>query len=123
MHLFNNWLVDVAKQDMEYCQALIAYDSTNASSWCSKSGHVLMVSMTAQSTFKMQFQAWEADLQRMFSLNIAMMRLLPTICQPSLSSASHQPLSSLNNPLPQPPQCLIPKDAPRQEIRYLFNPT
>jgi len=58
----------VAKQDMEYCQeAFVTCNITNASGQQSKSGHIIAVSTSAQSMLEVQFHAWEADHQQMFS--------------------------------------------------------
>jgi len=47
--LFEDWL-DITKQDMEYCQAFIAYDSTNVLGQWSKSGHILVVNTSTQTS-------------------------------------------------------------------------
>jgi len=65
--LFEDWL-DIADQDMEYCQAFIAYNKTDASGWQSKSGHIFAACTSAQITFKAKVSSWETDLTRMFSL-------------------------------------------------------
>ena len=66
LRLFDDWL-DVAEQDMQYCQAFIAFDSTDTLGRRSKTGYVLAVSTSAQTTFEAQFSSWDTDLKRMFS--------------------------------------------------------
>jgi len=66
LHLFDDWL-NIAKQDMQYCQAFIAFDSTDVLGWQSKTGHILVVNTLSQMTFEEKFSSWATDLQRMFS--------------------------------------------------------